>query len=213
MRQTGLIGKTNKARKLTQIATAKEEVNLAISELLIENKGENKDITPKMITEAVNKNNNRNVTAENDSTFPTNIIYPEDSMGIGEKIYVKIGQNLEILESKTESGISDKNETSKDNKGDILSVDVGKVNVTVTDIKSKKFTINVKPENEKNIALYQYYLNDKLIHEGTEKQYVVTGLNYNTNYNIEVKASPKTFVSVAKLQKKNIGCTYSGISQ
>lgn len=204
LRQTGLIGKTNKAKKLTQIATAKEEVNLAISELLIENKGENKDITPKMIAETVNKNNNRNVTAENDNTFPTNIIYPDDSMGIGEKIYVKIGQNLEIIESKTENGTSDKEEKTKDNKDETSNIEVGQVNVRVTNIKSRGFTINVEPENENSIVLYQYYLNDKLIHESTEKQYVVTGLSYNTNYNIEVKVVPKTTVSIAKLQQRTL---------
>ena len=202
--RSGLLGKTKKAKVLAQIATAKEEVNLAISELIAENKGETKDITPKMIAEVVNNNNKRNVTAENENTFPTNIVYPEDSMGIGEKIFVKVGQNLEIIESKTENGTSDKDDTSEDNKGGTSNVDVGKVSVTVTDVKAKKFTINVNPEKENNIALYQYYLNGNLIHEGTEKQYIVTGLDFNTNYNIEVRVVPRTTVSVAKLQQKTL---------
>ena len=202
--RSGLLGKTKKAKVLAQIATAKEEVNLAISELITENKGETKDITPKMIAEVVNNNNKRNVTAENESTFPTNIVYPEDSMGIGEKIFVKVGQNLEIIESKTENGTSDKDDTSEDNKGETSNVDVGKVSVTVTDVKAKKFTINVNSEKENNIALYQYYLNGNLIHEGTEKQYIVTGLDFNTNYNIEVRVVPRTTVSVAKLQQKTL---------
>lgn len=202
--RSGLLGKTKKAKVLAQIATAKEEVNLAISELIAENKGETKDITPKMIAETVNNNNKRNVTAENESTFPTNIVYSEDSMGIGEKIFVKVGQNLEIIESKTENGTSNKDDTSEDNKGETSNVDVGKVSVTVTDVKAKKFTINVNPEKENNIALYQYYLNGNLIHEGTEKQYIVTGLDFNTNYNIEVRVVPRTTVSVAKLQQKTL---------
>lgn len=202
--QSGLFEKTKKAKILAQIATSKEEVNLAISELIIENKGETKDITPKMIAEAVNNNNKRNVTAENESTFPTNIVYPEDSMGIGEKIFVKVGQNLKILESKTENGTSDRDDTSENNKGETSNVAVGKVSVTVTDVKAKKFTINVNPEKENNIALYQYYLNGNLIHEGTEKQYIVTGLDFNTNYNIEVRVVPRATVSVAKLQQKTL---------
>ena len=76
--RSGLLGKTKKAKVLAQIATAKEEVNLAISELITENKGETKDITPKMIAEVVNNNTKRNVTAENESTFPKNIVYTED---------------------------------------------------------------------------------------------------------------------------------------
>ena len=202
--QSGLFEKTKKAKILAQIATAKEEVNLAISELIIENKGETKDITPKMIAEAVNNNNKRNVTAENESTFPTNIVYPEDTMGIGEKIFVKVGQNFKILESKTENGTSDRDDTSENNKGETSNVAVGKVSVTVTDVKAKKFTINVNPEKENNIVLYQYYLNGNLIHEGTEKQYIVTGLDFNTNYNIEVRVVPRTTVSVAKLQQKTL---------
>ena len=205
--KSGIIEKTKKAKVLSQLSTAKEEVILATSELLAERSGEKKDITPKLIAETVNKDNNRNVSADNESTFPANIVYPADSMGIGEKILIKIGENLEILEAKTESGITsgddttdgNKGDTSEDNKGNTTEVDVGKVKVEITNVTGQKFTINVIPENEENIAMYQYYLNGNLIYEGTEKQYTVKNLKQSTKYNVEVKAIPRTTVSVAKL--------------
>ena len=203
----GLLSRAKMSKTITQIANAKEEVNLAISELVIEQKGEKNGITPKMIANTINKNNNRNVSAENENTFPTNIIYPSDSMGINEKILIKVGQNLEILEAKTESGITEGNNTgtgSTEGTGNTEEVKVGKVNVTITNVKSRSFVINANPENEQEIALYQYYINGKMLYEGTEKQYIVKGLNTNTNYDVEVKVIPRTTVSVSKLQQKTL---------
>lgn len=201
----GLLSRAKMSKTLTQIANAKEEVNLAISELVIEQKEEKNNITPKMIANTINKNNNRKVSAENENAFPTNIIYPADSMGINEKILIKVGENLEIIEAKTETGITEGNNTGTGGTGDkenTEAVNVGKVNVTITNVKPKSFTINANPENEQEIALYQYYVDGKLLYEGTEKQYIVKGLNLNTNYNVEVKVIPRTTVSVAKLQQK-----------
>lgn len=42
----GLLSRAKMSKTLTQIANAKEEVNLAISELVIEQKGEKNNITP-----------------------------------------------------------------------------------------------------------------------------------------------------------------------
>ena len=158
-----------------------------------------------MIANTINKNNNRKVSAENENVFPTNIIYPADSMGINEKILIKVGENLEIIEAKTETGITEGNNTGTGgtgDKGNTEDVNVGKVNVTITNVKPKSFTINANPENEQEIALYQYYVDENLLYEGTEKQYIVKGLNLNTDYNVEVKVIPRTTVSVAKLQQK-----------
>lgn len=204
LNQSGLFGKTKKAKKVAQIAIAKEEVNLAISEMNIENNGETKDITPKMIVEIVNKNNKRNVIAENEDSFPAYIIYPKESMGIGEKIFIKVSENLNIVEAKTESGITEDDSSGEnDNKDNGVSgnTDVGKVNVTITNVVGKNFTINVNPENENNIAIYQYYVDGKLIYEGPEKQYTVRNLNQNTKYNVEVKVIPRSSISVAKLEQ------------
>ena len=203
----GLISKTQKAKIKTQLSTAKQEVSLAISGLIAENIGNKDKITPQMIANQVNSENNRKTYAENENTFPTNIIYPKEDTGIGDEIQIKVGSDLEIIEVKTAKGITNNDNSGTDNSGndDNKNIEnVGKVNITISDVKYRGFTINVEPENENNIALYQYYVNNELKYEGKEKQYTVRNLKGNTNYQVEVKAIPKTTVSVGKLQQATL---------
>ena len=81
------------------------------------------------------------------------------------------------------------------------------VEVTITDVKSRGFTINTIPEDESKIALYQYYVDNNLIYEGTEKSYSVTGLTYNTNYNVKVRVIPRTTVDVVEVQQRTANQT------
>ena len=97
------------------LAVAREEVSLAIDTHITDSYINNKEITPKMISDEVNKNNNRETHAEDEEQFPTYIIYPETDTKIGEEIQVKIGENLEILEVRTTSGITYDN--NRDNQG------------------------------------------------------------------------------------------------
>ena len=203
--ENGLFARAQRAKIKSQLASAKEEVSLAIAAKISENYDNIDSITPKMVVNEINKKQGNNVYAENESSFQTNIVYPSNSHGIKEKIIVTVNEKLEIVEVKTDTGITE-NEPNKGNggssSGSSESVNVGKVAVTITDIKARKFTINAKPEDESKIALYQYYINNNLLHEGTEKNYTVTGLEYNTDYDIEVKVIPRTTISIAKLKQR-----------
>ena len=200
--ENGLFVRAQRAKIKSQLASAKEEVSLAIAAKISENYDNIDSITPKMVVDEINKKQGNSVYAENESSFQTNIVYPSNSHGIKEKIIVTVNEKLEIVEVKTDTGITE-NEPNKGNGGSGSgSVDVGKVEVTITDIKARKFTINAKPEDESKIALYQYYINNNLLHEGTEKNYTVTGLEYNTDYDIEVKVIPRTTISIAKLKQR-----------
>ena len=207
--ENGLFVRAQRAKIKSQLASAKEEVSLAITAKISENYDNIDSITPKMVVDEINKKQGNSVYAENESSFQTNIVYPSNSHGIKEKIIVTVNEKLEIVEVKTDTGITE-NEPNKGNggsgsgssNGSSGSVDVGKVEVTITDIKARKFTINAKPEDESKIALYQYYINNNLLHEGTEKNYTVTGLEYNTDYDIEVKVIPRTTISIAKLKQR-----------
>ena len=201
----GLFVRAQRAKIKSQLASAKEEVSLAIAAKISENYDNIDSITPKMVVDEINKKQGNSVYAENESSFQTNIVYPSNSHGMKEKIIVTVNEKLEIVEVKTDTGITE-NEPNKGNGGSSSgsgeSVNVGKVAVTITDIKARKFTINAKPEDESKIALYQYYINNNLLHEGTEKNYTVTGLEYNTDYDIEVKVIPRTTISIAKLKQR-----------
>ena len=202
---SGVFEKANKAKKVNMLAVAREEVSLAIDTHITDSYINNKKITPKMISDEVNKSNNRETHAENEEQFPTYIIYPETDTKIGEEIQVKIGENLEILEVRTTSGITYDN--NKDNQGGSNSSEqkeVGNVKITITDVRTSRFTINVEPEEPENIAMYQYYVGGEMLYEGTEKQYVVRGLDSNTNYEVEVKAIPKTAISIGKVKQKTL---------
>lgn len=160
--ENGLFARAQRAKIKSQLASAKEEVSLAIAAKISEDYDNIDSITPKMVVDEINKKQGNSVYAEN-----------EPNKGNGG----------------SSSGSSE-------------SVNVGKVAVTITDIKARRFTINAKPEDESKIALYQYYINNNLLHEGREKNYTVTGLEYNTDYDIEVKVIPRTTISIAKLKQR-----------
>ena len=212
--ENGLFARAQRAKIKSQLASAKEEVSLAIAAKISENYDNIDSITPKMVVDEINKKQGNSVYAENESSFQTNIVYPSNSHGIKEKIIVTVNEKLEIVEVKTDTGITE-NEPNNGNggsgsgssNGSSESVDIGKVEVTITDVKSRGFTINTIPEDESKIALYQYYVDNNLIYEGTEKSYSVTGLTYNTNYNVKVRVIPRTTVDVVEVQQRTANQT------
>ena len=207
--ENGLFARAQRAKIKSQLASAKEEVSLAIAAKISENYDNIDSITPKMVVDEINKKQGNSVYAENESSFQTNIVYPSNSHGMKEKIIVTVNEKLEIVEVKTDTGITE-NEPNKGNggsgsgssNGSSESVNVGKVAVTITDVKARRFTINAKPEDESKIALYQYYIDNKLVYEGTEKSYTAINLTYNTNYNIKVRVIPRATIDIAEVQQK-----------
>ena len=203
--ENGLFARAQRAKIKSQLASAKEEVSLAIAAKISENYDNIDSITPKMVVDEINKKQGNSVYAENESSFQTNIVYPSNSHGIKEKIIVTVNEKLEIVEVKTDTGITE-NEPNKGNdgsgSGSSESVNVGKVAVTITDVKARRFTINAKPEDESKIALYQYYIDNKLVYEGREKSYTAINLTYNTNYNIKVRVIPRATIDIAEVQQK-----------
>ena len=207
--ENGLFARAQRAKIKSQLASAKEEVSLAIAAKISENYDNIDSITPKMVVDEINKKKGNSVYAENESSFKTNIVYPSNSHGMKEKIIVTVNEKLEIVEVKTDTGITE-NEPNNGNdgsgsgssNGSSESINVGKVAVTITDVKARRFTINAKPEDESKIALYQYYIDNKLVYEGTEKSYTAINLTYNTNYNIKVRVIPRATIDIAEVEQK-----------
>ena len=76
----GIIAQSQKAKDNTEQAKVEEHVSVAIGSLITKFNGEINGITPKMIADQINEDENRSdVYAENETTFPTYIIFPKEN--------------------------------------------------------------------------------------------------------------------------------------
>ena len=88
--ENGILNQATNSKEATEQAKVEEMVNAAIAGLQAENL-DNSKITPEMIAEQVNKENNRSdVTAEG-SSFPTNIIFAEEGRKVAIDLNVETG--------------------------------------------------------------------------------------------------------------------------
>ncbi len=77
--ENGLFERAQRAKIKSQLASAKEEVSLAIAAKISENYNNIDSITPKMVVDEINKKQGNSVYTENESSFQTNIVYPSNS--------------------------------------------------------------------------------------------------------------------------------------
>ena len=76
----GIITQAKKSKDKTEQAKVEEHVSVAIGSLITKFNGEINGITPKMVADQVNEDENRSdVYAENETTFPTYIIFPKEN--------------------------------------------------------------------------------------------------------------------------------------
>lgn len=191
--ENGILTKASKAKEESAKAQAIEEIKLAVSEIRIDESAQNSTLTldrlntdlPTRLSGITSELSNNEITG----------IYKNYSYTITSNFDVIIGS------SYTTNG------TTYTDIGNI------NVNVTITDIKSKSFTINVDPlENASKIKLYQYFVNDQLVYEGMQNTYTVTNLNYNTDYQVNVKAVPNQVVNLASVSTKTLDTVVLTIS-
>ena len=75
----GIISQAKKAKEATEQAKVEELVTVAIGSVISKNNGSTAGITPKMVADQINEDEKRSdVYAENETTFPTNIIFPKE---------------------------------------------------------------------------------------------------------------------------------------
>ena len=78
--ENGIITQAQQSKDKTEQAKVEEIVDLAINALMAENNGSTSEITPKSIADKINAEYSQyeNVYAENETNFPTKIIFPEE---------------------------------------------------------------------------------------------------------------------------------------
>lgn len=76
------------------------------------------------------------------------------------------------------------------------------IEVEVTDAIMGEMTLNVEIPNKDKIKAIEYYIDGNLVHTGLEKQYTVTGLQSEVEYNVSaiVEYEPDEILTVAKIQ-------------
>ena len=95
--ENGIITQAQNSKEATEQARVEELVDLAVNSLIGENQGSTNGITPEMIAEEVNEMESREDIYAEGSTFPTNIIFPEE----GRKVDVNLMQKNENTGDKT----------------------------------------------------------------------------------------------------------------
>ena len=91
--QNGILSQAENAKTRTTQSSAEEMVSVAIGGLQAENLGDTSKITPQMIADQVNEENNRSdVTAEGTS-FPTNIVFNDDGVKVAVDVNLKVGES------------------------------------------------------------------------------------------------------------------------
>ena len=78
--ENGVIIQARKSKEATEQARVEELVSVAIGSVIAKNDGVVNGITPKMVADQINEDEKRSdVYAENETTFPTNIIFPKEN--------------------------------------------------------------------------------------------------------------------------------------
>ena len=77
--ENGVISQAKSAKEATEQAKVEELVSVAIGSVISKNNGSTAGITPKMIADQINEDERRSdVYAEDETTFPTNIIFQKE---------------------------------------------------------------------------------------------------------------------------------------
>ena len=88
--ENGVISQARNAKEATDQAKVEELVSVAIGSVISKNNGSTAGITPKMIADQINEDEKRSdVYAENETTFPTYIIFPKEKRKAEANLSVK----------------------------------------------------------------------------------------------------------------------------
>ena len=172
--ENGIITQAKESREETEQAKVEEIVDLAINTLILENNGSTNGITPKDIADKINTEYSQyeDVYAEDESNFPTKIIFPEE---VNREVDVDLTGILKDIYD-TDISQSDIAPTEIFNYEIISNADTGATSFDSLPTKEARIT-GIKPE----------YCNGSI--KGYESE---TGEIYeNTNYEIILKDGSK----------------------
>ena len=163
--ENGIITQSQNSKEATEQARVEELVDLAVNSLIGENQGSTSGITPEMVAEEVNEMENREDIYAEGSTFPTNIIFPEE----GRKVEVNLEQK-EVENEMYEVAVNEEDIAPMD-LFDYEIIDEAKVGaLELSELPTKKVRITQIKEKycNSNYNLKEENTNYEIIYEGTK---------------------------------------------
>ena len=171
--ENGIITQAQQSKDKTEQAKVEEIVDLAINALMAENNGSTSEITPKSIADKINAEYSQyeNVYAENETNFPTKIIFPEEG-----------NREVEVdLSSQATNNIYSADVAEED----IAPADIFKCEI-ISDAETGATTLDSLPTKEARITgIKEKYCNYGGYTTDTGEKYE------NTNYEITLEDGTK----------------------
>lgn len=187
---SGLFNKTNRAKEEHLIAQAKEHINLKISEVQIEKQG-----SATLIDVAEHLKNDKNAEYLISLTKTSSLIGSMPDLTNATEMYVtynnvelKIDSTLNVEYVGTKNSSNGSTDSSGGNTGS-GSVQLGECSRYI-EVKAYGtqgnliLSVDVPEADDQIVKSINYYINGNLIHSGKDKEYKVTDLQTDTNYDI-----------------------------
>ena len=170
--ENGIITQAQKSKDETEQAKVEEIVNVVIGSLIAENQGDTSGITPKDIADKINSEYEqyKNVYAENETSFPTKIIFPEEG---DREVDTDLNKNSNNIYNADVS------------EEDIAPVDIFKYEI-ISDAETGATTLDSLPTKEARITgIKEKYCNSGGYTTDTGEKYE------STNYEITLEDGTK----------------------
>ena len=97
--QNGILTQAQNSKTVTTQAKAEELTELAIGALRTEHLNDTSKITPQLVANQINKDNNRTDVTASNTTFPCEMIYEEDGIQVSVNIDLTIGDKKNTTQS------------------------------------------------------------------------------------------------------------------
>ena len=182
MTKKGLFENADKAKEEYLIEQAREQLEIKKSEIQVEKKGE---ATLEDFVECLKEDDKYEYKVS--LTKTASLIGNVPNLNNVEEIYVTC-ENIEFKVDKElnieYSGIKYANGSEKDDSENIQLKECSRyIAVTATGVQGDLLLkVNIPETDDEIIKSINYYINDKLVHSGKEKEYEATGLKVNEQY-------------------------------
>ena len=196
--ENGLLGKSNTANEESRKKAAEERMNLKITTAQMKSYAENQTMpTLQYLADELDPEKDNEIEYVDITSRKETASLGKIEIGNNESIFTKLKEypyEFEIdkdLKLASINGIQlakDDTDTPTNNNANMIAL-----TTTVTSITGGGFTINVNNVEAHNSGTLYYYVNNNLVHQGTDTSFVVKELNGqpitdNTEYEVKVLA-------------------------
>ena len=178
----GIIKQAQKSKDRSEQSRVEELVSVAIGSVISKYNGNISEITPKMIADQINEDEGRSdVYAENETTFPTNIIFPKENRKAEAKLNTSSSSNGNNGNNGN-TGSGDNTGSGGNNTGDSGNTGGGNTGGGTTPGENedyKDLTVSDKIDRLKNMSA-KLEVFDRSV-SGTKSDYNATAKDDNLN--------------------------------